>query len=84
MSTTQEEYPPTMTLVMGNKTYEWLQAMVAAGEFPGTSDLMEFLEKPWHWNDEYEAWVSFGHPQEDDQVNFKRFTDYLVERVGGA
>jgi hypothetical protein len=84
MSATQGESPPAMTLVMGNRTYEWLQAMIAAGEFPDTSDLMEFLEKPWHWNDEYAAWESFGRPNEEDQLNFKRFTDYLVERYGAS
>ena len=30
--------------------------------------MLEYLDKPWHWNDEYEKWAELGKPQEGDDT----------------
>jgi hypothetical protein len=62
-----------------NQTWDFVQAMLAAGDFSQSGDLMDFIEKPQKWNPEYDRWVELGRPNEDAET-FQDFIDYLVER----
>lgn len=33
-----------------------------------TSAILEFLEKPWHWNNEAKMWVAAGHPEPESAL----------------
>ena len=40
------------------------------------TNVMEFLEKPWKWANEYGAWARCGSPRDSDHVAFE---DFLTE-----
>lgn len=43
-----------------------------AGEFPEAEDLLRFIEKPWKWTPEYEAWVRQGRPAKVEDPDLLR------------
>jgi hypothetical protein len=48
----------------------------AAGAMPPNED--EYWERPWKWNDEYQAWLEQGKPDYiEDEEAFARFVDKI-------
>lgn len=43
-----------------------------------TEDLFDFMEKPWHWEREFELWENAKKPGPDDD-NFAIFTRWLLD-----
>jgi hypothetical protein len=70
------------TCLLDVSTWAFVQAMLEAGEFPDTDELLAFLEKPWKWAPVQEQWVMLGRPGPDD-ATWQEWLDYLIERVGG-
>lgn len=40
--------------------------LVDADVLANARDVVDFLEKPWHWAPEREAWIGAGRPTADD------------------
>lgn len=50
-------------------------------EFPTGEDLLEFIEKPWKWTDDFELWEQFDKPRAGDP-KWEDFMDALMELRG--
>jgi hypothetical protein len=46
--------------------HQFVSAMFQADEFPTVTEVIEFLEKPHHYEDEWALWQSCGKPDEGD------------------
>lgn len=58
---------------------EFLRAMVDTGAFETGSSVVDFLEKPWHWDDEYAIWTGLGRPLDRSDSGWSDFETALDE-----
>jgi hypothetical protein len=52
-----------------------------AFEFVTAEDLLEFIEKPYNWTDDFELWEQFDKPRAGDP-KWDGFMDQLMHRRG--
>jgi hypothetical protein len=51
-----------------NHLYEFVKMMVEdTMDFQTAADVLEFLEKPYKWDDDLLLWEKFGKPHEGDE-----------------
>jgi hypothetical protein len=56
--------------------------MVEMGELQGPEDVVEFFRKPWHYDDEYAAWVDNGSPSDFGAPGWEAWGHWLEEQAG--
>lgn len=45
----------------------------------GTPDVLDFIEKPWKWNEEFTIWQKWEYPQKGDS-NWDIFLEELSQK----
>jgi hypothetical protein len=75
--TTEPKTLPKDALLTG-PAEDFLQALKEA-EYFSLESLFDFMEKPWHWDEEYAMWQAMGSPSIDSD-NWSAFLDYLAAR----
>lgn len=63
---------PALTFIVPDRIVRFIKAMIEwqRDEF----DVPYFLEKPWKWEQEFTAWLSFGCPAGPDDEGWGQFT----------
>ena len=62
---------------------EFAEMLVDADLLESAKDVIYFLDKPWKWNNEHEAWVRHGRPADDTADGWFPFHKEL-EQFGHA
>ena len=65
--------PTTVT----DETLNFIGAMYQIAEFTTAENIIDFLEKPWHWQTEYDLWVACGQPMYSGDPGFQQFDDEI-------
>jgi len=66
-------YTQQLVRKLADAELEFLQAMIAAGEFRDPERVLDFLEKPYKWQDEYDCWLANGKPLDASEVGWEEF-----------
>jgi hypothetical protein len=66
--------PTTVT----DETLGFIKAMVGNMTFAEPENIVDFLEKPWHWQTEYDLWVAHGQPMYFGDPGYEEFNSEVA------
>lgn len=75
VTTTEEARQLLAKQGMGEDQFAFLRALVEAGQLTTTPGILGFLEKPWHWGDEFLAWEQAGRPLDHSAPGWDEFCE---------
>jgi hypothetical protein len=67
------EYTPLDRLAIPDEVLAFVDVMIGLGTFNTAEDVSDFLEKPFNWRTEFDLWVQFGQPLDEDDTNYTEF-----------
>lgn len=58
---------------MGDEEEAFLRALIEAGLLIGLENVLRFIEKPWHWDQEFVIWDRWGRPLDNSMDGWDDF-----------